>query len=105
MVTMQDALDYLGIDETDEVIERRVQKAMKSGEAMMRGAVGDDVEKYLPGDPRIDDLVLYFTGEAYDDRWGSQKQASARSRHAQDLELQLKAELRRAKAVAGGDSV
>lgn len=103
MVTLQDALDYLGIDETDEVIERRVKKAMKSGEAMMRGAVGEDVEEYLPDDPRIDDLVLYFTGEAYDDRGGSQKQASARSRHAHDLELQLKTELRRAKRAAGGD--
>ena len=102
MATLQDALDYLGIDETDDVIERRVQKALKAGEAMMRGAVGEDVEEYLPGDPRIDDLVLYYTGESYDDRGGSQKQTSARSRHAHDLELQLKTELSRAKTAAGG---
>lgn len=105
MVTLQDALDYLGIDETDDVIERRVQKAMQSGESMMRGAVGEDVREMLPDDPRIDELALYFTGEAYDDRGGSQKQASVRSRYAHDLELQLKTELRRAKRTAGGGSV
>lgn len=104
MVTLQDALDYLGIDETDEVIERRVKKAIKTGEAMMHGAVGEDIETYLTDDPRIDDLVLYFTGESYDARGGSQKQASVRSRNAHDLELQLKMELRRAKREAGGES-
>lgn len=105
MVTLRDALDYLGYDETDEVIERNVQRALNTGKAMMHGAVGEDVEEYLPGDPRIDDLVLYYTGEAYDDRGGSQKQASVRSRHAHDVELQLKLELRRKKEeTAGGDN-
>ena len=105
MVTLQDALDYLGIDETDDVIERRVVKAMQSGEAMMRGAVGEDVREMLPDDPRIDELALYFTGEAYDDRAGSQKQVSVRSRYACDLELQLKTARRRAMLQAGGGIV
>ena len=103
MVTLQDAYDYLGYDEVDDVIERKVKKDLRTGEAMMRGAVGEDVEEYLPDDPRIDELVLYFTGEVHDNRGGSQKQASARSHHAHDIELQLKTELRRAKATAGGD--
>lgn len=105
MVTLQDALDYLGYDETDEVIERRVKRSLETGKAMMRGAVGEDVEEYLPGDPRIDELVLYYTGEVHDNHGGGQKQAAARSHHATDIELQLKMELRRKKEeTAGGDN-
>lgn len=105
MVTVKDALEHLGYDEYDDVITRKVERALRTGNAMMRGAVGEDVEQYLPDDPRIDDLVLCYTAEAYDNREGSQKQASARSRHAHDLELQLKMELRRAKREAdGGDA-
>lgn len=102
-VTLQDAYDYLGYDEVDDVIARRVARDLETGAAMMRGAVGEDVEVYLPDDPRIDELVLYFTGEVHDNR-GGQKQASARSHHAHDIELQLKMALRRAKRAAGGDS-
>lgn len=104
MVTIEDALEHLGYDDHDEVIDRKVQRALNTGYAKMRGAVGEDVENYLPDDPRIDDLVLCYTAEAYDNREGGQKQASVRSRHAHDLELQLKAELRRKKreAAAGG---
>ena len=104
MVNVKDALEHLGYDdcEDDDVIVRKVTRALNSGYATLRGAVGEDVEEYLPEDPRIDDLVLCYTAEAYDNREGSQKQVSVRSRHAHDLELQLKMELRRAKATAGG---
>ena len=95
MVTIKDALEHLGYDEYDGVIVRKVQRALDSGFAQLRGAVGDDVEQYLGDDPRVDDLVLCYTSEAYDNREGSQKQMSVRSRHAHDLELQLKMELRR----------
>lgn len=105
MVTVKDALEHLGFDDYDEVIERKVTRALSTGYAKLRGAVGDDVEDYLYNDPRIDDLVLCYTAEAYDNREGSQKQMSVRSRHAHDLELQLKMELRRRKreAVDGGE--
>ena len=102
MVTVKDALEHLGYDDYDEVIERKVSRALSTGKAKLRGAVGEDVEEYIPDDPRVDDLVLCYMAEAYDNREGSQKQMSVRSRHAHDLELQLKTELRRAKAVGGG---
>ena len=104
MVNVKDALEHLGYDdcEDDGVIVRKVTRALKTGYAKLHGAVGEDVEKYLPDDPRIDDLVLCYTTEAYDNREGSQKQASVRSRHAHDMELQLKMELRRAKSAAAG---
>ena len=100
MVTVKDALEHLGFDDYDDVIERKVTRALTSGFAMLRGAVGEDVEEYLEDDPRIDDLVLCYITEAYDNREGSQKQVSVRSRHAHDLELQLKMELRRKKQEA-----
>ena len=105
MVTLQDAYDELGYDEVDDVITRKVTRDLNAAKAMMRGAVGEDVEEYLPGDPRIDELVLYFLGEVHDCHGGGQKQAAARSRHAVDIELQLKMELRRKKEeTAGGDN-
>ena len=104
MVTLQDAYDELGYDEVDDVITRKVTRNLETAKAMMRGAVGEDVEEYLPGDPRIDELVLYFLGEVHDNRGGGQKQAAARSRHAHDIEHQLINELRRKKEeAAGGD--
>ena len=102
MVTVKDALEHLGYDEYDEVIERKVTRAISTGYSMLYGAVGEDVEDYLLNDPRIDDLVLCYMVEAYDNREGSQKQTSVRSRHAHDLELQLKMELRRKKREADG---
>ena len=109
MVTLNDALEHLVIDYADEIVERNVSRALETGKALMRGAVGEDVEDYLPGDPRIDQLVLLYTGEAYDSREASQKQASVRNRLTHDLELQLKMELRRAlrkakEEAAGGGS-
>ena len=109
MVTLNDALEHLGIDFADEVVERNVTRALETGKALMRGAVGEDVDDYLHGDPRIDQLVLLYTAEAYDSREASQKQASVRNRLTHDLELQLKMELRRAlraakAAEAGGGS-
>ena len=44
MVTLKDALEHLGFDDYDDVIERKVTRALSTGWAKLRGAVGDDVE-------------------------------------------------------------
>ena len=72
MVTLEDALEHLGIDYADMNVENNVKRALNTGKAMMHGAVGADVEEYLPDDPRIDTLVLLYTGDAYDSREASQ---------------------------------
>lgn len=101
MVTIQDALDHLHIDYADEVITRNVTRALNTGIALMKSAVGEDVETYLPGDARIDDLVLLRTAEVYDERSSSGKAGAAKSGLADLLETQLRLELRRAKEEAG----
>lgn len=104
MVTVQDLQDHLGIDYADEMVNRNLTRALASAEKRMHGAVGSDVATYLPDDPRIDQLVLLYAAENYDERGASAKQASVKSCIAHDLELQLKLELRAAKEEAGGGS-
>ena len=107
MVTLQDALDYLGIDYPDDKINKNVQKAINSATARMRGAVGADVEIYLPGDDRIDQLELIYTRENYDAGNLTEKEIRALKHLREDLEPQLRRELSRAKAAAaaGGGTV
>ena len=100
-LTVQDALDHLHIDYADEVVEKNVARALSTGIALMKGAVGEDVETYLPGDPRIDDLVLLRTAEVYDERSSSGKAGAAKNGLADLLETQLRLELRMAKEEAG----
>lgn len=104
MVTVQDLRYHLGIDYADDMVTVNLTRALASAEARMHGAVGSDVSTYLPDDPRIDQLVLLYAAENYDERGASAKQASVQSRIAHDLELQLRLELRAAKEAAGGAS-
>lgn len=103
MVELTDAKQYLGIDYADSMVDANVARALNAAHQRMLGAVGSDVETYLPDDPRIDQLVLLYTSENYDERGASAKQNSARTRLAADLELQLRLELRAAKEAAGGE--
>jgi hypothetical protein len=101
MPTIDEALQHLGIDYADEMVTANVQRALASARRRVLGAVGDDVETYLPDDERVTQLVLLYTQENYDARDASAKEINARRRLTDDLELQLRLELRRAKAAAG----
>lgn len=100
MVTLQDAKFHLGIDESDEMIDAKVTRAMTAGHARMLGAVGSDIETYLPEDPRIDQLWLIFIQENYDGSSLSEKEIRALKHLREDLEPQLKLDLRAKKAEA-----
>ena len=101
MPTIDEALQHLGIDYADDMVTANVQRALASAIMRVRGAVGDDVETYLPDDERVTQLVLLYTQENYDARDASAKEINARRRLTDDLELQLRLELRRAKTAAG----
>ena len=106
MPTLQDALLYLGIDYgDDEMVEANVQRALDSAVKRLHGAVGEGVETYLPGDSRVEQLVLIYTQENYDAAGLSDKQINALRHLRQDLEPQLRLELRAAmdKAETGGE--
>ena len=101
MVGINDVKAYLGIDYTDEMVDTNVNRALQSAIRRMHGAIGSDVETYLPGDPRIDDLVLIYARESYDGSNLTEKERSALKQLRADLEPQRQLELRTAKAEAG----
>lgn len=105
MVTIDNALGYLGIDAeyADAMVRDNVQRALNTATKILHGAVGDDIETYLPGDPRADELVLIYLDDLYSDRGISAKVSGATRRLVADMELQLRLELR-AKREAGGQA-
>lgn len=100
MPTLQDALNHLGIDYEDTVVSANVQRALNTAVKTMHGAVGVDVETYLPNDPRIDELVLIYTDDLYSERGVSAKVSNATRLLVNTMELQLRMELREAKEAA-----
>lgn len=95
MVTINDAAQHIGIDYLDdEMTAANLQRALDSAIYRLYGSVGRDVENYLDGDPRVDQLVLIYTEEGYDNHPGSAKQDAAKNHLRDNLELQLRLELR-----------
>ena len=106
MVTIKEAAQYLGLDYLDdEMTNANLQRALDSSIYRLYGSVGRDVETYMENDPRVDQLVLIYTEEAYDNHPGSAKQDAAKNHLRDNLELQLRLELRTLKEVGGGPGV
>lgn len=97
MPTLEEALAYLGIDYADSVINANVSRALATAVKILHGAVGADVEQYLPNDARVKELVLIYTEDLYSQRGLSAKVSNATRRLVTDMELQLLLELRQAK--------
>ena len=97
-VTLADFLKYAGYDVTDdELVNYNAERALTTATKTVLGAVGDDVEKYLPGDPRVDELVLIYADDLFSERGVSAKVSGATRRAVADMELQLRLELADAK--------
>lgn len=101
MPTLEEALEYMGIDYADDVIRRRATRAMASARQVLLGAVGEDVETYLPEDPRIGELILIYTDDLYSERGVRAKVSNATRNLVANMVLQLKLELSRKKEEAG----
>lgn len=102
MVSINEAAQHIGIDYLDDEMTRaNLQRALDSAIYRLYGAVGRDVETYLKGDPRVDQLVLIYTEEGYDNHPGSAKQDAAKNHLRDNLELQLRLELRTLKEAGG----
>ena len=94
MVTITEVAEHIGIDYLDDgMTAANLQRALNSAIYRLYGAVGRDVENYLSGDPRLDQLVLIYAEEGYDNHPGSAKQDAAKNHLRDTLELQLKLEL------------
>jgi hypothetical protein len=94
MVTIDDALQHLGIDYPDKVITANVARALKAAESTLRGAVGADVWDLMPADGRPGELLLTYLDDLYSERGVSAKVSGATRRMVATMELQLQLELR-----------
>lgn len=97
MPTIEDAKSYCGIDVLDGMQQANLQRALNTAESLVLGAVGKDVETYLPGDARTTELILMYTDDLYSERGVSAKVSGATRRLAADMEQQLRLELAQAK--------
>ena len=103
MPTIDEALLYKGIDYTDAVVEANANRALATARQTVLGAVGEDVDEYLPDDPRVNELILIYFDDLYSERGVSAKVSGATRRLVYDMEQQLRLELATAKekAVSG----
>lgn len=92
MTTVDEVLEYLGIDYADNMITRNIERAIKTADAYMRGAIG---ENYPTNDPRAKELTLIFIADLYDNRCLIEKVSGNVRRLVDDMLLQLRLEISR----------
>lgn len=95
MPTYEQALIHLGIDYPDENIKAIVTQKLATAIALVKGAVGDDVDLLLPDDPRVNELVMAYLADLYDNRGVSAKVSNAVRLSMATTVLQLQTTLRR----------
>lgn len=99
--TLDEARLYLGIDVADdEMVNANITRCINTAARILRGAVGDDVDDYLPEDPRAKELVLIYMEDLYSQRGLAAKVSNATRRLVHSMELQLRLDLREAKEAA-----
>lgn len=101
MVTMDEALAYLGIDYPDDTINLNLARALATATKTLEGAVGHDVVALMPKDPRVVELILIYVDDLYSNRGVSAKVSGATRKLVHTMELQLKMELRALRKEAG----
>lgn len=94
MPTIEEALEYMGIDYPDAVITANVKRAMSAAEATIKGSIGKDVFELLPGDHRLKEIALVYTDDLYTNRGLSAKVSGATRNLVHTMELQLRLDLR-----------
>lgn len=83
--------DYLGIDFTDPMTERRLLRLITVADKFLVGSLG---ATYPRDDVRTQELGLMIIADLYDHRELSQKQNSMYRKLAHDIELQIRLEMR-----------
>ena len=92
VVTIDEALAYLGIDYADDMVKSNIGRMIKTADAYLKGSVGED---YPIDDPRAKELALIIVSDLYDKR-GLVSTVSGNTRKlVDDLSLQLRLELKR----------
>ena len=94
VVSVDEVLAYLGIDYADHMVNKNIERAIKTADAYLKGSIGDD---YPIEDPKAKELALIIISDLYDNRGlttGANVSNNVR-RLVDDLSLQLRLELRR----------
>ena len=92
VVTVNEALAYLGIDYADDMVRSNIERTIKTADAFLKGSVGED---YPVDDPRSKELALIIISDLYDKRGMVSTVSGNTRRLVEDLSLQLRLELRR----------
>ena len=92
VVTVDEALAYLGIDYADDMVRSNIERTIKTADAFLKGSVGED---YPVEDPRSKELALIIISDLYDKRGMVSTVSGNTRRLVEDLSLQLRLELRR----------
>lgn len=92
VVSVDEVKDNLGIDYVDEMVERNINRAIKTADAYLKGSIG---ENYPTDDPRAKELALIVISDLYDNRGFNSTVSGNTRRLVDDLSLQLRLELRR----------
>ena len=93
VVQAQDVYNYLGIDYDDPMVAANVNRAIRTADAYLKGAVGED---YPSDDPRAQELALIIIADLYDNRGMLEAVNKSVRKLVDDFLLQLRLELRRA---------
>ena len=98
MPTLEEILEYLGIDYADDAVSRNAQRALDAAVGIVKGAVGDDVFDVLTDSEKLKEFTILHTADLYDERNTTTLKATAVNRRiVAVMELQLKMEYRRKK--------
>ena len=89
VVTVNEVLDYLGIDYADNMVTNNINRAIKTADSYLKGSIGND---YPLDDPRAKELALIIVADLYDNRTMTTVSNNTR-RLVDDLSLQLRLEL------------
>ena len=95
VVSVDEVLAYLGIDYADNMVNKNIERLIRSADAYLKGAVGDN---YPVDNPKAKEIALIVISDLYDNR-GVHPATGANNnlrRLLEDLIFQLKLELRRA---------
>ena len=92
VVSVEDVLAELGIDYADDMVNKNINRAIKTADAYLKGSIG---ENYPVSDSRAKELALIIISDLYDNR-GIKDTVSGNTRKlVDDISLQLRLELRR----------
>lgn len=90
VVSVDEVLAYLGIDYSDDMVNKNIERVIKTADAYLKGSIG---QNYPVEDPRAKELALIIISDLYDNR-GLQTTISGNTRKlVEDFSLQLRLEL------------